>query len=676
VTTRTARLFSIASVAALAVLGAGVTTASPAFGIASTRFVRPNGVDAANNCKVQGSPCATIGHALAQAAAGDTVQLEPGTYLVSHNPAGTSNTVPSNKAGITIQSDPGTGTAANTIIDATGVHNGLVVNANGVTVNKISVVNADLQGILVSPPTDAVAPASVGNVTLTGSVITNNDACEKHLTSADCPPPDPNDDFGEAVQLLSVINSTVSLNQITHNVGGILMTDELGPNHGNTITHNNVSANTLDCGITLAGHNTTAVATSGANIGHAQPTSAGVYNNTISDNTANDNGAAGVIIAGGPPGAAAYGNHVTGNTANDNGLAGISIHSHTPLQDMNDNVIMNNFVSHDALSGGTAGAPGDSDAGVTKTTGLLVLAAAAPVSGTVITGNHISNVAIGVWLSAATPTTTVTANTISVVAGGTPIVVKKTGAPIVGMTTTNGGNGYEVASSDGAQHPFGGASYFGSVAGTPLNRPVVGTASTGTSNGYWMVASDGGIFSFGDAHFLGSMGGTRLNMPIVGMAATPSGNGYWLVASDGGIFSFGGAHFHGSMGAVRLNQPIVGMASTPSGNGYWLVASDGGIFAFGDAHFFGSMGAVRLNKPVVGMEATTTGAGYRMDAADGGIFSFGNAPFLGSMGAVRLNMPVVGMAATPSGDGYWMVASDGGMFSFGDAHFHGSVVSQ
>ena len=633
-TTRTTRLFSIASVAALAVLGAGVSAASPAFGIVSTRFVRPNGVDAANDCKVQGSPCATLGHALAQAAAGDTVQLEPGTYLASLDPSGTSNTVPAAKPGITIQSDPGTGTAANTIIDATGIHNGLVVNANNVTVNKISVINADLQGILVSPPSDAVAPASVANLTLTGNVVTNNDACSKHPTSADCPPPDPNDDYGEAVQLLSVVDSTVSLNQVTHNVGGILMTDELGPNHGNTISHNDVSTNTLDCGITLASHNTTAVATTGANAGHAQPTSAGVYGNTISDNIANDNGAAGIIMAGGPPGTAAYANHVTGNTANDNGLAGISIHSHSPFQDMNGNVIMNNTTNHDALSGGTAGAPGDSDAGVTKTTGILVLAAVAPVSGTVITGNHVSNVAIGVWLSAATPTTMVTANTISVVAGGTPIVVQRTAAPIVGMATTNGGNGYEVTSADGAQHPFGGASYFGSIAGTPLNRPIVGTASTSTSNGYWMVASDGGIFSFGDAHFLGSMG------------------------------------------AVRLNQPIVGMAATPTGHGYWMVAADGGIFSFGDAHFFGSMGAVHLNQPVVGMEATTTGAGYRMDAADGGIFSFGNAPFLGSMGAVRLNRPVVGMAATPSGDGYWMVASDGGMFSFGDAHFHGSVVGQ
>ena len=33
------------------------------------------------------------------------------------------------------------------------------------------------------------------------------------------------------------------------------------------------------------------------------------------------------------------------------------------------------------------------------------------------------------------------------------------------------------------------------------------------------VASDGGVFSFGGAPFYGSMGGTPLNKPIVGMAA-------------------------------------------------------------------------------------------------------------------------------------------------------------
>ena len=639
--------------------------------------MRPTGSDSANNCKTAASPCATLGRALAQAASGDTVQLEPGTYLESHNPSGTSNTVPADKPGITIQSDPVTGTAANTIVDATGVHNGIVVNANHVTIKKITVRNADLQGIFVTPPVPAVAgtPETVSHLSLVGNVLTNDDACSQHPTSADCPPPDPNDDYGEAIQLLSVTNSTVTLNRVSHNFGGILVTDENGPSHDNVISSNNVTDNAKDCGITLAGHNPAAVAMGGANAGQPQPNLAGIYHNTISGNVANGNGAAGIILAGGGPGTGVYGNTVTGNTANDNGIAGISIHGHTPFQDLNDNVITGNSVSHDALSGGATGGPGDSDAGVTQTTGILALSGPTPLHGTVITGNHISKVTTGVWLSAATPTATVTGNTFSLTAGGTPIVVERTAAPIVGIARTASGLGYWTVAADGTLHPFGDAPYFGSATGAPLVRPVVGMAST-PGNGYWMVASDGGIFSFGDAHFFGSVGGKPVNQPMVGMASTLDGKGYWTVASDGGIFSFGDAAFHGSMGSIPLNQPMVGITATQGGNGYWTVASDGGIFSFGDAHFHGSMGSIPLNQPMVGITATQGGNGYWTVASDGGIFSFGDAHFHGSMGSIPLNQPMVGMAATQGGDGYWTVASDGGIFSFGDARFFGSVAGQ
>ncbi|MCZ7528205.1 MAG: hypothetical protein M5U14_18640 [Acidimicrobiia bacterium] len=190
-----------------------------------------------------------------------------------------------------------------------------------------------------------------------------------------------------------------------------------------------------------------------------------------------------------------------------------------------------------------------------------------------------------------------------------------------------------LAASDGGVFTYGGARFYGSMGGVPLNEEIVGIARTPTNGGYWLVAADGGIFAFGDAGFFGSMGAVPLNQPIVGIAATPSGKGYWLVASDGGIFAFGDAGFFGSMGAVPLNQPIVGIAATPSGKGYWLVASDGGIFSFGDAGFFGSTGNIVMNQPINGMAATPSGGGYYMVASDGGIFAFGNAPFLGSAGA-------------------------------------------
>jgi hypothetical protein len=199
------------------------------------------------------------------------------------------------------------------------------------------------------------------------------------------------------------------------------------------------------------------------------------------------------------------------------------------------------------------------------------------------------------------------------------------------------------------------------------------TPSASSAAGYWVLGADGGVFSFGGAQFYGSTGGTPLNQPIVGMAATKTGKGYWLVARDGGIFAYGDAVFHGSTGGIKLNKPIVGMAVTPSGKGYWLVASDGGIFSYGDAGFFGSTGGIKLNKPVNGMSPTSTGQGYWLAASDGGVFAFGDAGFLGSVPGAGVATTVVSMATTKSGKGYWMLGADGGVFGFGDAVFKGSL---
>ncbi|MGP8060883.1 MAG: glycoside hydrolase family 44 protein [Acidimicrobiales bacterium] len=234
-------------------------------------------------------------------------------------------------------------------------------------------------------------------------------------------------------------------------------------------------------------------------------------------------------------------------------------------------------------------------------------------------------------------------------------------------------DGYREVAADGGVFSFGGAGFYGSMGGKPLNQPIVGIASTPDDRGYWEVAADGGIFSFGDADFFGSMGGRPLAKPIVGIAATPDGGGYWEVAADGGVFSFGDAAFFGSMGARSLAAPIVGLAATPDGGGYWEVASDGGVFGFGDADFFGSVGGRPLVKPIVAIAATHDGGGYWEVASDGGVFSFGDADFFGSMGGRPLVKPIVAAAATPDGGGYWEVASDGGVFSFGDAPFFGSM---
>ena len=245
-------------------------------------------------------------------------------------------------------------------------------------------------------------------------------------------------------------------------------------------------------------------------------------------------------------------------------------------------------------------------------------------------------------------------------------------SPSAAPAPTPSRSGYRLFASDGGVFSFGGAPFFGSMGGKPLNQPIVGGATAADGRSYYMVASDGGIFSFGPgAQFSGSTGGIHLNKPIVGMAVDPATGGYWLVAADGGVFAFN-APFLGSMATKPLNQPIVGIANAPDGNGYYLVARDGGIFAFGSsAKFQGSTGGMHLNKPIVGMTVDPATGGYWLAAADGGVFSF-NAPFLGSTGNITLNKPVVGMAVDPGSGGYRFVASDGGVFAFG-APFQGST---
>jgi len=215
----------------------------------------------------------------------------------------------------------------------------------------------------------------------------------------------------------------------------------------------------------------------------------------------------------------------------------------------------------------------------------------------------------------------------------------------------------------------------GRVSGPTAVASGYRVVSTPLPAGFWVLGSDGGIFSYGGATFYGSTGGMPLNKPVIGMASTPGGDGYWLVASDGGIFAFGAAHFAGSTGGIRLNKSIVGISTSATGRGYRLVASDGGIFSFGDAQFFGSTGSLRLNSPIVGMAGTPSGAGYRLVAADGGLFNFGDAGFHGSAAGQALNKPIVGIEPMPSGQGYWLVGGDGAVFSFGDARFFGSGAS-
>lgn len=376
----------VAGTGVLLPLGTSAADASPMHA-RSTLTVATTGSDI-GNCRSR--PCKTLGYALTQARPNNTIVIGPGTYPESGN----ANVVNPGLSGLSIRSIR---SAARTVIDATGNANGILIEASGVSVTGLTVENADLEGILAEPPLSswpkgpASAPANISHVTITGNVVVHNDrafntslppdsACPSSLTDAD--------DCGEGLHLLGVSWSKVIGNNVSHNVGGILVSDggfgiSVGPAAHNLIAFNHSSDNLFDCGITLPGHDPRAVATSGLNAGRPQPNLAGVYDNRVIGNISTGNGAAGLLDAAPYPGAASYDNLFAGNSASGNGNAGFVLHSHAPLQDVSGIVVVGNRFGQNNLAG-------DPDTGVMTTTGVMLLSIAVPTS-IVVAGNTISN---------------------------------------------------------------------------------------------------------------------------------------------------------------------------------------------------------------------------------------------------------------------------------------------
>ena len=187
-------------------------------------------------------------------------------------------------------------------------------------------------------------------------------------------------DCGEALHLMGVTHSRVVGNHIEHNIGGILVTDETGPSHGNLILANVSRDNGEDCGITLPSHNPDAV---------ADPSKAGVYDNWVIGNLSEGNGGAGVGMFAPGPGTAAYRNHVIANTLLNNGEAGIAIHAHAPGQNVSGNVIVANRVAGNGI---------DPDSGSGHPTGIALFSAVVPTT-VVAAGNRISDEYFGFFIA-------------------------------------------------------------------------------------------------------------------------------------------------------------------------------------------------------------------------------------------------------------------------------------
>ena len=176
----------------------------------------------------------------------------------------------------------------NTIIDATGLPNGIFVDGldnaglQSVTISGFTVQNAEYEGVLVVNATD---------VTVSGNNLLNNDKSPSVFTGATngCPgqpafETDETGDCGGGLHLMGVADSIVSGNNITGNADGILISDDTGESHGNLIVGNNITDNPLECGIVLASH---------PPMGHTSPPYAphyGVDHNTVSGNVSTNNG--------------------------------------------------------------------------------------------------------------------------------------------------------------------------------------------------------------------------------------------------------------------------------------------------------------------------------------------------------------------------------------------------
>lgn len=398
-----------------------------------------------------------------------TIVVKPGTYGTACNgpacsvaaiTATASNAL--SLAGLTLQCGNGK-QHRSVILDATKLDHAVYVSGiNGVTVQGCVAENADREGILVE---------NASNAHVLNNIVTNNDQSMAQTIGDGAPPcptfvapgtpgtgaiqccpdaytggpgnfPDDNDDCGEGIHLRSVIDSVVKDNSVHGNIGGILMTDEIGPNKDNLIVGNNSSDNTEfggDCGVTLASHLACAPgSTDAAGCTALTPSDEmfdagyGVNDNAVVGNVLNGNGASGTgafANPGIPPGAEteASGNLIANNIVKNNGQPGIAIHVHAANGSADDNTIVGNVVS---------GNGGDSEAIPTSTPkmGIEVLSngnfppfsPASPIDGTTISQNKVTNEGVDVWVGNTTTDANVFLNDL-------------TGRGAIGVD--NGGNG-------------------------------------------------------------------------------------------------------------------------------------------------------------------------------------------------------------------------------------------
>lgn len=255
----------------------------------------------------------------------------------------------------------------------------------------------------VTPPGDRTVSAAVAilgsNVKVTGFTVQNAPgdgilaAGGTRITISQ----DSVVDNGQGVRLTGVSGATIEHDTLSGNSGGILLSDQTGPTDNNVVQNNTVTASSASAGIALVASNPDGQA-------------AGVYRNSIKHNQVTYNAGAGVLVATAGNGTAAHDNLVEANYLLGNGQAGVSMQAVGQSTDLSDNQVSSNVIDTNGNQNGQA-------ANV-ATTGIQVSSASAPVAVQIGT-NHISDDAVGIWLSQAVTATGLTSNIFTSV--GTPI---------------------------------------------------------------------------------------------------------------------------------------------------------------------------------------------------------------------------------------------------------------
>jgi hypothetical protein len=385
--------------AGVVVAGAGAASADDGWHHSHVLYVSAGAKHWNSDRSCRSAKFTTIQSAVNAARPGGTVVVCPGTYheqVVISKPLtlkGKHATIDENGVNPGFQVTlPGLGTQ--TIFAA------VVMDSSRINFTGFTVQNAQGEGIVA-----AGLNGPVSHIVISRNAVVNNDLGGGVPPASDyflCQPAGPvPGDCGEGVHFAGNIGwSTIRDNLITHNSGGVLLTDDIGPTHNNVVAGNVVTANLFDCGITVPGHNSNALSSTGVR----QPSVAGVYGNVIKNNVVTGNGVlgegAGVLFANAGPGTASYNNLVEGNFIAGNSLAGVTMHAHTLppglFEDLNGNVIVHNSIGKNNLLGDELdGPPGPS---VTAHTGVLVFSGGTPVA-VRIAHNHIFNNDIGIWLS-------------------------------------------------------------------------------------------------------------------------------------------------------------------------------------------------------------------------------------------------------------------------------------